>query len=214
MVNDGKMSMKEYAHHRGISIVAVHKAVGKKIHPSEYFEGKRKHLRFDPIVCDADWIRNGVVKKNTDPPPPSVIPITKSGRPTREQSEARAYLNATLPKRDSTNDPRGVENGFGEFREPRQQRKVPQERSDEQKETIELARRRARADTERSEADSLKARLSAEQAAQLLVDAEDMEDAFSSLAADVRDRMLNIAPSLKALYPDMATEVIEAVGIL
>lgn len=204
------MTMDEYALHRGVSKGAISQACSaKRIIPVESFQGKKKSLFFDTLVCDADWIKNSRPKK-TDLPPPPIVAAKRAGRPTNAQLEAKAYLSATLPKTAPTSMPRGVKQPFFDFGDSKPSRKASQDLTEEQKEAIELARRRARADTEKSEADSLKARLAAEQAAQLLVDAEDMEDAFSALAADVRDRMLNLAPSLKSIYPELGTEVIES----
>lgn len=76
----------------------------------------------------------------------------------------------------------------------------------------EIAKRKRVAATEKLEAEALSARIELEQAAKLLVDAEEMEDCFAAMVADARDLALNLPAAIKAEFPDADTRLLEFVS--
>ena len=77
----------------------------------------------------------------------------------------------------------------------------------------EIAKRKRVAATEKLEAEALSARIELEQAAKLLVDAEEMEDCFAAMVADARDMALNLPAAIKAEFPDADTRLLEFVSL-
>jgi len=204
--------MDEYALHRGVSKGAISQACSaKRITPVESFQGKKKSLFFDVLVCDADWLKNSRPKK-TDLPPPPIITAKKAGRPTNAQLEAKAYLNATLPKTAPTPMPRGVKQPFTDFGDLKPSRKAPQELTEEQKESIELARRKNIASTEKLEADAMKSRIEVEKDAGQLAYIEDIEDLFSEMVVDARDRFMSLTSVLKTKFSDLKKEHLDFIN--
>ena len=76
----------------------------------------------------------------------------------------------------------------------------------------EIAKRKRVAATEKLEAEALSARIELEQAAKLLVDAEEMEDCFAAMVADARDMALNLPAAIKAEFPDADARLLEFVS--
>lgn len=76
----------------------------------------------------------------------------------------------------------------------------------------EIAKRKRVAATEKLEAEALSARIELEQAAKLLVDAEEMEDCFAAMVADARDIALNLPAAIKAEYPDVDPGMLDFVS--
>ena len=76
----------------------------------------------------------------------------------------------------------------------------------------EIAKRKRVAATEKLEAEALSARIELEQAAKLLVDAEEMEDCFAAMVADARDMALNLPAAIKAEFPDVDARLLEFVS--
>lgn len=73
----------------------------------------------------------------------------------------------------------------------------------------EIQERKAIAQTEKLEAEAALARLALEKEARLLVDAETMEDLFSGMIADARDRILSIGASVRAAFPEAHMDIIK-----
>lgn len=215
-----EMTMAEYAAHRGVSVVAVHKAVKTgRIEPRTVMDGGRIRHYFDAVLCDAMWVFDQGIKSNQNPP----RAVGHVGRPTKQHKAALATIHDAmraegLPipipgRKPHTNNPKPDQDGLISGGRPRSSHYSGHgdtEVTPDKENGLQV--RAAVARVKKLEAEAARAQLELEREAKLLVDAETMEDLFAGMVADARDRILSLGSAVKAAFPDVSPDVVRFIG--
>lgn len=213
------MSMGEYAAHRGVSKARISQAIGPILSLScveHYYIGKKKHTRVNPIIADMEWERNAPRSARSTPlnAPPTIGGSFKAGEKEAKEVLERTGVYATKPKPTPRSQPgqratieaQQARNRAAKGNAQPNAKSALADLTEEQQELLDLSIRKKRAETTKLEADSLHARIDVEREAMLLVDADEMEDQYSTIIADARDMLLATKESMQADIPGLPSE--------
>lgn len=192
------MTVEQYAEHRQLDRTSVSKMLDKVISRAAFekrpYNG-RTRIMINPIIADREVAAN--TNPNMSRKPKLEIPKKQGGYKPEEKAAMRFLAaSGTHALTKGQKKAAGVEDDKPML-------------SEHEKEMLDLAIRKKRAETLKLESDAAKSRLDLEVTAGMLVSADDFEELYSTIVSDARDGLTAIKESARVEFPDVPTEFID-----